>query len=331
MANWELAIAVKDENDNLCPACVLHTQGFNPPKIGETCKYCGGTGISGRRKKEGDIIAYKPAPWDWGKEESKTHLIVPVTGLTEEEVIKLCQSEYEYGILKEDVVEDLNGDLKDLGKWKSNTQYKGPWKELIDIDTIKTHSGSKIATVTHRFSCIHGGKSGMTEPKWKTNFGESTIDGTIVWRCDGERRIKGYDKTTNYKVGDIVDVEGVPMRVEVGGYVNSESNIVFDTTYKSENQDGQVKFKSLGKYEPRHTKKRRFCISLDIIKEGWDSNIDTKKVADKKDKYQPLKDKNIKIDFKEKVAICKDRHTGTFRYSKKKKVEKSGKQQKTSN
>jgi len=50
-----------------------------------------------KRKKQGDIIAYKPSPWKWGVMELKNYLIVTVDGLTEEMARKLCCAHYTDG------------------------------------------------------------------------------------------------------------------------------------------------------------------------------------------------------------------------------------------
>lgn len=42
------------------------------------------------RKKEGDIIAVKSTPWNWGTKELDQYLIITLDGLTKEEAHKLC-------------------------------------------------------------------------------------------------------------------------------------------------------------------------------------------------------------------------------------------------
>jgi hypothetical protein len=42
------------------------------------------------RKKEGDIIACKPFPWNWGRVELKEYLIVIVDGMTDDEAARLA-------------------------------------------------------------------------------------------------------------------------------------------------------------------------------------------------------------------------------------------------
>jgi len=147
MADFEFAIAVKDEE--------------------------------GKRKKQGDIIAVKPAPWDWGRKEVDEYLIVPVTGLTKEEAHNLCQPHYDGGVKQEDIT-----------------------------------------------------------------------------------------------------VENIPAIVG----------------------------------------KRRYNIPLDTIKTGWCADMITVDVEDKTKIYQPLKDAKVVIDFAEKVSICKDNHTGTFKYAAQKSI-----------
>ena len=156
---WEFAVAVKDEED--LP--------------------------SGPTKKEGDIVAVKPYPWQWGTKEVDEYLIVIVEGLTEEEAKRLRQPHYEGGILKEGI------------------------------------------------------------PKFIPNM------------------------------------------------------------------------KSLPK-PPKIIGKNRFNIPLSIIKNGWIPDLKEKDVRNKTKVYQPFKDKNIIIDFKEKVAICRDNHTKTFKYKTKKMI-----------
>lgn len=64
--------------------------------------------------------------------------------------------------------------------------------------------------------------------------------------------------------------------------------------------------------------KRRYSIPLSTIKDGWLPEMVIADVQNVKKIYQPLKDGNIVIDFAEQVSICKDNHTGTFKYSEKK-------------
>ncbi len=150
MADFEFAVCVKDEAD---------------------------LASGHKRMKQGDIIAVKPAPWNWGKKEVDQFLVVPVSGLTKEEAHDLCQPSYAGGVLQKDLPTDI-------------------------------------------------------------------------------------------------DAEPVAM---VG--------------------------------------KRRYSIPMATIKKGWKADMVTADVEDKKKVYQPLKDAKVKIDFSEKVQICKDNFTGSFKYS----------------
>ena len=148
MPKWEIAIAVADE-----------------PEV--------------HRKKEGDIIAFKPYPWNWGAKELDQHLVVIVDNMTQNEVVDLCKSLYENDEIDEEKIMDL----------------------------------------------------------------------------------------------------GI-----------------------------------------KRTAKRKYCLPLDIIKNGWKKDLDINKVKDKTLAYQPLKEKNIVIDALEEVAIFKNKYTDTFKYSKIKKI-----------
>lgn len=60
---WEFLIAIRDEDD--LPS-------------------------GHKRKKEGDVIAFKPHPWEWGEKEVRGYFIVIVDGLTREEAADLA-------------------------------------------------------------------------------------------------------------------------------------------------------------------------------------------------------------------------------------------------
>jgi len=108
---WELAIAKRDEE--------------------------------GLRKKLGDVIAYKPYPWAWGKRERENYLILVVDGLTEEECSRMIMPLYEFpdGILLADGWLDYG---LMLGKRRYNidtiglkSQIKGTidWKAAFDTSS----------------------------------------------------------------------------------------------------------------------------------------------------------------------------------------------------
>lgn len=74
---------------------------------------------------------------------------------------------------------------------------------------------------------------------------------------------------------------------------------------------------------PKILKKNRFQIPYDIIKNGWLSTLDLKKVRSRLIIYQPLKEANLIIDTNEKVSIIWDKHKQSFKYTTLK-VAKSG-------
>ena len=49
---------------------------------------------TGKTMNQGDIIAYKPSGWEWGREEVKRFLIVEMEVENEEEAKKLCRPKY---------------------------------------------------------------------------------------------------------------------------------------------------------------------------------------------------------------------------------------------
>lgn len=68
MPKWELAIACRDE-------------------------------VGSHRKKEGDIVAFKPHPWgDWGKKGELNHLIIVADGLEQEDLEAMSQYHRDDGL-----------------------------------------------------------------------------------------------------------------------------------------------------------------------------------------------------------------------------------------
>jgi serine/threonine protein phosphatase PrpC len=106
MAKWEIALAVCDEPENW-------------------------------RKKKGDVIAFKPAPWNWGKKELDQYLIVIVDGMTQDEVVQLCKPMYEGGETNEEII--IANRMKPIGK----RRYKLPlgilragWLPSLDLQKV---------------------------------------------------------------------------------------------------------------------------------------------------------------------------------------------------
>jgi len=261
MADWEFAIAVRDEV-NL--------------KSGH------------KRKKQGDIIAVKPAGWKWGKKEVDEYLIVPVSGLTKKEAHDLCQLQYEDGILhpEEDFEVYVPG-------WIANTPYRTAGESEDQV-----WGPDQIRTPQYIYVCIQGGISGEKEPIWITKV----VD------------VKTIDSSAEVADGTVNNIYQCTQSGTTGKGVSLAKNLNAETV------DGTVKWKSLGKINPKIIGKRRYAIPLDIIKKGWIPKLITSDVEDVKKVYQPLKNDKIKIDFTEKVKICRDNYKGSFRYSVEKTV-----------
>lgn len=99
MATWEFAIFIKDKE--------------------------------GKRAKKGDIIACKPAPWEWGEMEKRQFLIVIIDGLTEEEAYGFCKVDWER---PDGTVEDE----EDTGEMLNKRRYQIDFDKLGEtIDTSK--------------------------------------------------------------------------------------------------------------------------------------------------------------------------------------------------
>ena len=107
MPKWEIAIAVCDEPE-------------------------------AHRKKEGDIIAFKPAFWDWGKKELDQYLIVTVDEMTQDEMVQLCSPMYEGGETDEEVIMDKC--LKRLAKRRHRLPLniiKNGWAPELDAQKVR--------------------------------------------------------------------------------------------------------------------------------------------------------------------------------------------------
>ncbi len=72
--------------------------------------------------------------------------------------------------------------------------------------------------------------------------------------------------------------------------------------------------------KPIKITKCRFNLPFDIIQDGWLRDLDFNKVRAKTVKYQPLKEKKIIIDTREKVSIIFDKHKKSFKYNMRKKI-----------
>lgn len=94
------------------------------------------------RKKEGDIIAVRPYPWDWGKKEEKDHLIVILDGLVLEEALKLTVPQWNLGLdwYPSDGQESEILDLKTIAKRRFKLPFdiiRDGWDKTIEFDRIR--------------------------------------------------------------------------------------------------------------------------------------------------------------------------------------------------
>jgi hypothetical protein len=103
MAKWEFAIAAKDEED---------------------------LSSGHKRKKQGDIIAYKPAPWKWGKREKRDYLIVTLDNLTEDQARNMCSPMYEDGKIEDDLEKRV--DFSPIAK----RRFSMPIDKLAEVTSI---------------------------------------------------------------------------------------------------------------------------------------------------------------------------------------------------
>lgn len=82
-----------------------------------------------KRAKQGDIVAIKPYPWNWGVMELKNYLILVVTNMTEEEAEQIAQPLY---------LNDTAGTVDVNGMLIPGViTYKRKYQ--IDIDKLKTN------------------------------------------------------------------------------------------------------------------------------------------------------------------------------------------------
>lgn len=64
--------------------------------------------------------------------------------------------------------------------------------------------------------------------------------------------------------------------------------------------------------------KRKFSVSLDLLKKGWFPQLDLVKVRDKTVVYQDMKETQVIIDATEKVALFYDKFLKSYKYKKEK-------------
>lgn len=107
MAKWEFAVAVRDE-------------------------------VEPHRKKEGDLIAVKPYPWQWGRKEINAYLIVVLDGLTKDEAHRLCAPLYEDGSLEQPDPEISDPKIMAKRRFKIPLEtIKNGWLPSLDLERVR--------------------------------------------------------------------------------------------------------------------------------------------------------------------------------------------------
>ena len=266
------------------------------------------------RKKEGDIIAFKPAPWDWGNKETDQYLIAIVEGMTQSEMVQLCRPLLEGG--QEELFVDEDAGIPkwsaDLGCVVEKTTDLGGGGELII-------SASMVRTKRYQYTCVQAGTSGKNGPTWPTKVSvkhdpESEVkDGEVIWRCTAVCQNLLMGRGSGYVLGETVIIGDFVFECVQGGstsFVDVELTPVFNTI----TVDGSVSWKCLGRLNPIVFGKRKFNLPLDVLANGWMPSLDLEQVRDKEVVYQPLKESGIVINATEEVAIFQNKFTGKYKH-----------------
>lgn len=88
-----------------------------------------------KRKKEGDIIAIKSYPWQWGRKETCGFLIVPIlTDMTDEDVFVLCEQERDEG--KQSKIQ-IGKQIKEKRKFQIPLDVLIAWFPELDFDRVR--------------------------------------------------------------------------------------------------------------------------------------------------------------------------------------------------
>ena len=91
------------------------------------------------RKNAGDIIDWKPAPWQWGRKEVSGYLIVPIKNLSEDTLHRFVQPEYDNGKLLEEMTEKEMAEAKAVKKRRFTFPLdilKNGWCPDIDLERV---------------------------------------------------------------------------------------------------------------------------------------------------------------------------------------------------
>jgi hypothetical protein len=90
------------------------------------------------RKQEGDIIAFKPSPWSWGKKELDQYLIVIIDGMTQDEMVQLCFPLYKDGEMDEEII--MANHMKPIGKRRYCLPFdiiKDGWEPALNNEKVR--------------------------------------------------------------------------------------------------------------------------------------------------------------------------------------------------
>ena len=283
MATWEVAIAVCDETE-------VH------------------------RKKEGDIIAFKPAPWDWGRKETNQYLIATIEGMTQSEMVQLCRP------LLEDGQEELFVD-EDAGipEWSAGLMCVAEKKLYLGGGELLLSSASMVRTKRYQYTCVQAGTTGENEPTWPTKVSakyDSELevkDGSVTWRCTAVCQNITLERGNSYVLGEITIIGDFVFECVQGGST-SLVDVELTPMFNAITVDGSVSWKCLGRLDPIMFGKRKFNLPLDVLANGWMPTLDLERVRDKKVQYQPLKESGITINATEEVAIFQNKFTGKYKY-----------------
>lgn len=128
--------------------------------------------------------------------------------------------------------------------WSASTTY------AVNDAIVLTNSNNK----SYLFKVTQAGTSGSSEPSWDYTTGNSTVDGTVVWYCDKELKVKDEYKNAKYIytywdgycesnpssfMGSAVDTDTGVVKVKIyTGYGKTQQIRV----YRYDNDNGNYKF-----------------------------------------------------------------------------------------
>ena len=89
------------------------------------------------RKKEGDIVAVRPYPFNWGTKEVDQYFIVIIEA---DEDLSIMRATYERPLLEGGVIDDLNGSVPQLAKNQFSIPLniiKKGWMPNLDLTQVR--------------------------------------------------------------------------------------------------------------------------------------------------------------------------------------------------